>query len=313
MTDERHRYWLYDMVVESAKPLVLCEARGVEADEAETWVLEEGAVEFDRGRLVHDVADFDGKRRLKVWFDGDSLVLLSYGETGIEWDGRERRIRIDGGDDLPTRAGIALERMAAPIACMLQRSGWIALHASAVGDGDGNAWIFIGNSGAGKSTTAIELNRRGMALLADDLVLLDVSRGELVVATPTVRLFDGPAQVPEATDRELVMPEIRKYWYRLPDDAHHGGSRASVRGVFSLEPRVEAKACAIEEVRGRAATVRLLSQSFDLTEAPARWKKERFRAVCEFVRRARVWRVEYPKSGRGRPVQVEALSEFLRE
>lgn len=309
MSEGIRRYRLYDLVVESSLSLALSpiddEATGAADD---TWRVEQAGVELGSGRLVHDVADFDGQRRLKVWADDDHRrIFFSHGDTRVAWDADRRHIRLHCGDDMQTRPAIVLERVAAPIALMLQRPNCIALHASAVGDADQNAWIFVGDSGAGKSTTALELMRRGMTLLADDLVLIDVSTGRLASVTPAVRLFDRPGQIPEATDRELVMPEIEKFWYRLPEPGGDHRIWTDIQGVFSLEPDHAAPGAAIERLEGREALVRLLAQSFDLTEASSTWKEHRFRSVCQFARQTPTSRIEYPQSGRDHPVQVDAI------
>lgn len=57
---------------------------------------------------------------------------------------------------------------------LLPALGTEVLHASAVGRGDGVA-AFCGESGAGKSTIAVALARRGYAIWADDAVAVDVT------------------------------------------------------------------------------------------------------------------------------------------
>ncbi len=71
-----------------------------------------------------------------------------------------------------------------PLAASL--NGLELLHASAVTIGD-RAIAFTGHSGAGKTSLAVQLVARGSALVADDVLALSASDGELL-AHPGVRL-----------------------------------------------------------------------------------------------------------------------------
>ncbi|NEO89918.1 MAG: hypothetical protein F6K56_06555 [Moorea sp. SIO3G5] len=56
------------------------------------------------------------------------------------------------------------------MAILLQQRGALVLHASAV-EMDGNAVLFLGNSGEGKSTIAAALQAQGYAVVADDIAV----------------------------------------------------------------------------------------------------------------------------------------------
>lgn len=72
------------------------------------------------------------------------------------------------------------------MALLLHRRGRLVLHGSAVKLSDGAA-IFLGDKGAGKSTTAAALVRSGGKLLTDDLVALETESN--------IRLWPGYAQI----------------------------------------------------------------------------------------------------------------------
>ncbi len=315
MTESVGHYQLYDLRLKSGDSLSLSKWSG---EPEEDWRFEVGEVSESSGALVHDILDFDGVRRLKVWVEEERGIIFSHGGTRVLWDRVNKVIRFQAGQDLEIRPAIVLERMVAPIAMILERAGFVALHASAVGKVAGRAWIFIGNSGAGKSTTALQMMRRGFDLLADDLVMIDAGKTpggkqELIAATPSLRLFDRPETVPEAIDKELVMPHIEKFWYQLPDRSG-GRKRHEIAGIFSLEPTDNEEFVGgpeLKEVRGQEASMRILAQAFDLTDGPGPWRTQRFRTLCEVARSVPVYAVRYRRDSSEAPAQVVAIAEHL--
>lgn len=302
-------YHLYDLILMSDEPQALSAATGDVVHE-DLWELKSGAVEApDRG-CVHDVFDFDGVKRLQVWHAEPEVVVVRYDKTRVKWDRSRRLITLAQSSSLKLPAAVLLERVVAPMAFMLLRPNRIALHASAVSDREGGAWVFIGNSGAGKSTTALELMRRGMPLLADDLVLLDTTSTEVIAATPSLRLFDPPASVPEALQNQAITPGAQKYWYQLPDRREQQ-SRYKLRGIFCLGPQGEPVAPWIVPLQGAAATAHILAQAFDLTQGTPRFRARRFQALCSLSRSSPILKVTYHLGDRAEPDQVMAILEYL--
>jgi hypothetical protein len=74
------------------------------------------------------------------------------------------------------------------IAMALQQRGLLVLHASAVAV-EGEAVVFIGEKGQGKSTTAASLFHRGHPLISDDLVAIDLSDPLRPTAIPSFPQF----------------------------------------------------------------------------------------------------------------------------
>jgi hypothetical protein len=66
------------------------------------------------------------------------------------------------------------------LALALRRQGRVCLHASAV-DWQGQAVLFVGPAGAGKSTTAAAMVRHGAALISDDISTLCEQNGTFAV------------------------------------------------------------------------------------------------------------------------------------
>ncbi len=91
--------------------------------------------------------------------------------------GRSMRIQVEPGHD---PADLVLYLLGTCFAVILQQRGRVVLHASAVAV-RGRAMLFCGQSGAGKSTIAALLERRGYPLLNDDVCNVSVQGGNYVV------------------------------------------------------------------------------------------------------------------------------------
>lgn len=97
------------------------------------------------------------------------------------------------------------------LAVLLHQRGFFVLHASAIAI-DGQAVIFVGNKGRGKSTMAAALYGRGHQLLSDDIVALSVDHQGLPVVLPGFPHFklypeavisclgDDPNRLPEIAE-----------------------------------------------------------------------------------------------------------------
>jgi hypothetical protein len=133
-----------------------------------------------------------------------------------------RLVRGAGYDTASAGARRSLARVGAILRLRARRR--YLVHAAAVVDPDGGAWLLAGDSGSGKSTLAWVLVRQGWSLLGDDGVLLEdaddgvtarawrdplrVSLGlaqrfpELAALAPRVAARDARARVP--IEREVV-------------------------------------------------------------------------------------------------------------
>lgn len=312
------RFCLYDLVVEGEGPRPLfreCAGRGERDDSGEgIWELRFCPVRIPEVPPIHDVLDFDGQTRLEVFWPQGGAIYLRYGETRVRWSSAEGLIEYEqdaeeGADDeeAAVRVDVFLERVAAPIALFLERPQLVALHAGAMAAPSGRAYAFLGSSGAGKSTAALQLLRQGWELLADDLVLLDTETLEILPGSSTLRLFDGPDEVDEAVESQYF-ERFGKYLHRFPTGEDRGGRRA-LASLCYLEKREEGPATA-EEVRGWESARRLLEQGFDLSDGPQGWKARRFQAICSLSRRARLVVIAF-SHGRGGPGELPAQVERI--
>ncbi|WP_158914579.1 serine kinase [Caulobacter sp. S45] len=106
------------------------------------------------------------------------------------------------------------------LALLLHLRGLVVLHASAVGFGD-QAVVFMGDKGAGKSTTAAALVAMGHRLIADDIVAIDVSHPQSPVVVPGFpqmkvdRALPASFRVQNSVALEDPVPDFPKQLRRL--------------------------------------------------------------------------------------------------
>ncbi len=134
---------------------------------------------------------------------GDGLELSAQRGAGgdlLFTYGARARFRLDPDERslacAPSRAGLEWQRvlLTKVLACVSVLRGYEALHASAV-DSPAGAVVIAGPSGAGKTTLALELMRRGWPLLSDDVLALR-AHGDTMHAhpgTPHMNLVDSPS------------------------------------------------------------------------------------------------------------------------
>lgn len=135
-------------------------------------------------RIVHTGRAFPHPEAPGTFRFGDAECFLLYPQIGAFRIAAPGLIEVE---PLPgVDPGLVCFPLLGPVmALMLQARGAFLLHGSALAGADEQAFAFLGDKGAGKSTTAAAFLRAGHALLTDDIIAIE-------------GLPDGPARISPA-------------------------------------------------------------------------------------------------------------------
>lgn len=142
------------------------------------------------------------------------------------------------------------------MAFLLRQRGWLPLHASGV-EIDGQAVLFLGASGSGKSTTAAAFHSRGHRVVADDVGAVQVAAGGKCLLRPAgsrIRLREGSQEVFNGVEPPSV-PHWDKRLFHLARPELHDLLR--VRKIYVLQEDDEIR----HEIVSPAAAVMALSRN----------------------------------------------------
>lgn len=120
------------------------------------------------------------------------------------------------------------------MAYLMQQRGWLALHGSGVIVAS-EAVLFLGHSGAGKSTVAAAFHALGYDVISDDVCPVQVMEKQCWVrgSWPRLRLAEGSRTLLE--DLGLTgQPQVDKHSYQLPSTTSN--QLIQVRRIYILEP-----------------------------------------------------------------------------
>jgi len=153
-----------------------------------------------------------GEPSLKVWTTaGDSLVRMDYSDGVRFWLRRDGKSVWATWPDSSSPEDAATYLLGPALGLLLRLRGVTCLHASAISMG-GHAVAFVGAEGAGKSTTAAAMARRGHAVVSDDIVALAEHDGafHVVPAYPYLSLW--PDSVTALYGSGKTLPAFSANW-----------------------------------------------------------------------------------------------------
>ncbi len=186
-------------------------------------------------------------------------------------------------------------------------AGYVMVHASAVvGQHDGAARVFLGNSGSGKSSLALQLiERGGFDFLSNDRVLLRAERGVVTAAGLPKKPRVNPGTLLASPSLSRLVPRPRRRIYeQLPreelwqleektdvDVEHELGARwrllAPLGRVYSLEWRPGGTGFEERQLDGAGALRALLATAKDFgpydMRPSERDPRRQFRRIASIV------------------------------
>jgi len=217
------------------------------------------------------------------------------------------KFRVRGGTEIVVDpcAGVEERLLRLPLlgtllAVLLHQRGSLVLHASAVAI-EGEAIIFVGNKGYGKSTMAATLYGRGHQLLSDDVVALsmeDSGRSMVLPGFPQLKLYPEAVTV-SLGDDPGALRELAEGYEKL---GRHVNDRFAQQAlplrsiyVLGLGPVLK-----ISELDPQAALLTLIANSY-----MARFGRQllngaeaslHLRYCTRLIAQANVYRLERPNS-----------------
>ncbi|HEV7378427.1 MAG TPA: serine kinase [Dyadobacter sp.] len=242
-------------------------------------------------------------------------AMFGYGETGsliLHWPDTVDFEAIDGSTLVVSSYNsdpniISLFTVSEAIGLILFQKRYFLLHASAVKVGN-EAWCFMGNPGAGKSTTAAAFIKAGCELLSDDLTAITFnSDGSpyIVPAYPQLKIWDNTVNglQYDRNDLQPVSEGVNKFSYQPTE--HFPLEPVKLNAVYfihkaknqTLLARLSATAIPIETLKNFPLPVQLLKGEL---------LKEHFKKSFLCATHADMWR-------KRRPDGFENLERWVNE
>lgn len=247
-----HHYTAYGMTIASEYSLPELREHGP-GDEAPDVRIETGSL-----TPVSREPDSDDMRRLDV---GPTCCRLSYDDVGTFRIEDGERVRFDPViPDVPGRKVFRRLLEGQVLAVVCHQRDRLVLHGSAV-QVDGRAVVFLGPTGAGKSTTATACYEAGYPLLDDDVVVVRTDGATPTVGpgVPQLKLTD---EMTEQFDIEGAMAQDRgvtgKTHYRT-ETAAVDPFGVPLAGCYLLR---EAPRVSVDPVTGHDAVLELITNTY---------------------------------------------------
>ncbi|MEH6756661.1 MAG: hypothetical protein V7676_04030 [Parasphingorhabdus sp.] len=209
MNDVKMIYQLYGLIIQS--DFLLAEAEEIHHEDSDV------DVRIIRSPLKEIRHTDGGFRDFRITSEGDLFQFTGVGRFLVRNDS-EIIVDLEPGFD---ECLIGLPLLGPVIAVLLHRRGHFILHGSSVII-NGTAQVFLGDKGAGKSTTAAALVAAGYSMIADDVVAI------INEPDQPLKVFPGP---PTMKLSQTVLGHFPKNSGRVlePDNGEFTGGKARFR------------------------------------------------------------------------------------
>jgi hypothetical protein len=227
-----------------------------------------GGDEVEGGDLTYESAYMDeaGAPALKIWAAGKELLRLEYSDGTKFWVARSgKEAWAMWPEPSLTIEDTATYFLGPVLGLVLRLRGVTCLHASAVAIGN-KAVAFVGDAGAGKSTTVAALARKGFAVLSDDIVALAERDGDFYVTPAYPYICLWPESVVALYGSAEALPKFaatyEKRCLSLPKEALRFASEPVRLGCVYVMGRRGEEAARAEAVPAREAFVTLVANTY---------------------------------------------------
>lgn len=183
------------------------------------------------------------------------------------------------------------------LGCVLRMRGVVCLHSSVINI-DGKGVALLGKKRTGKSTTAAGLAQAGAKVLADDIAVLNQTKGNFTVASgyPSVRL--RPAAADHLTVNTDSLPIVysdrdSRYFSLIKDDKFSAES-LPLRAIYVLGEISEDRAEPfIREIESREKLVKLVENTFGSYVVTNEQRSQEFNFLAQIAREVPVRKLFY--------------------
>jgi hypothetical protein len=211
--------------------------------------------------------DAAGNPALSIWKAAGSRYLrLAYFDGTQFWLDREgREVWATWPDNLALE-DTATYLLGPVLGILLRLRGVTCLHASAVAFGE-KAVAFVGSEGAGKSTTAAALARRGHAVLSDDVVALLERNGSFFVHPAYPYLCLWPESVESLYGSAEALPQFSANYEKRclslgKQELRFAEQALPLAAIYILGERRADRAPEVEELAPQRAFLALVANTF---------------------------------------------------
>jgi hypothetical protein len=196
---------------------------------------------------------------------------------------------------------------------LLRLRGVTCLHASAVAFEDRSV-AFVGQTGAGKSTTAAAFAQQGYGVISDDIVALVEREGDLHVMPAYPHLCLWPESVKMLYDSPEALPRLIPDWDKRRLAVGDQGTRFESRclplgAIYVLGERKPDPAPYIEAIRPQSALLALVADTYANKILDREMRAREFTVLGRLVTTVPIRRV-YPHED---STQLEKLCKVIRE
>lgn len=254
-----------------------------------------------------------GESALRVWSTAEATLLrLEYFDGMKFWLDREGKTVWAIWPDSSSREDAATYLLGPVLGLVLRLRGVTCLHASAVALGK-CAVAFVGAEGAGKSTTAAALARRGHAVISDDIVALEERDGTFFIRPAYPYLCLWPDSVSILYGPEKALPAFSPNWdKRQLSLAQHGlrfeTQRLPLGAIYLLGERsAEDAAPFLELLTPQEALLSLVAESYATSLLDKEMRSREFELLGRVLTRVAIVRLRPHQD----PARVERLCDVI--